>query len=136
MNEKIKNAITEYQCCGCTNGPAMTCYKKADHGYGCEGHYPGTIAGGIGTILLGMPKGFDRVGPVNWFRPQIFEKYEQGKYDMYNIPVWKHLDENGHTMVRGLSPRINQPFLHIFLEDCRDKVDCLEITKKEQEGMD
>ena len=137
MNERIKNAVTEYQCCGCTNGPAMTCYKKADYGDGCWGHCPGTIAGGIGPVLLGIDtKGFNRVGPLKEFRPQIFEKYSEGEYDLFNIPVWKHLNEEGHTLVRGLIPRLNKPFLHIYLEDCLDRISCVEITKEHVSAMD
>jgi hypothetical protein len=63
-------------------------------------------------------------------KPNIFEKFEDGwGYNEFNYPAWKHLNENGHTIVRGLSPRINVPFIHIFLENCREKINCFEITE-------
>lgn len=137
MNRNIEKAVTGYQCCGCVKGPAMTCYIKSDYGDGCGAHCPGTIAGGIGTVMLGIDtKGFNRVGPLKGFLPQIFEKYSELQYDMYNVPIWKHLNEEGHTLVRGLAPRLNQPFLHIYLEDCRDRISCVEITKDQVAAMD
>ena len=71
----------------------------------------------------------------------IFKNEEEfvnswGKYDKFNMPVWKFKNADGNIIVRGLSPRTNSPFIHIFLYDCFDKINCLEITKKDQEGMD
>jgi len=105
----------------------------------------------IGKIFLGMPKGFDRMGLIDKMPLHIFESFETFKkewnrpsingatssgYDEWNVPVWKFLDERGNTLVRGLSPRVNSPFLHLILEDCRDKISCLEVTKEMHEGMD
>jgi len=84
-----------------------------------------------------MPKGFDRCGVDEKLIIHIFEKFDDGwGYNKFNIPVWKYKDDIGSTLVRGLSPRINAPFLHIFLEDCRDKIDCLEITDEDIAEMD
>jgi hypothetical protein len=33
-------------------------------------------------------------------------------------------------------PRKNEPFLHIYLENCLDKIDCLEITEEDINQMD
>ena len=41
-----------------------------------------------------------------------------------------------NTLVRGLSPRINKPFLDIYLKDVRDKINCFEIFKEDIESMD
>ncbi|RPJ70156.1 MAG: hypothetical protein EHM20_15690 [Alphaproteobacteria bacterium] len=57
-------------------------------------------------------------------------------YDKFNVPVWKHLNESNHVLIRGLSPRINMPFLHIVLENCMDQINCLEITNKDIAEMD
>ena len=46
------------------------------------------------------------------------------------------LSEIQETLVRGFIPRRNEPFLHIFLENCLDKIDCLEITNEDIEDMD
>lgn len=135
LKDEIKFAVSEYQCSGCMSGPALSCYKKGES-EACESHHAGTLMSGVGRILLGMPKGFNRIGPVENFKTYIFEKFEDGwGYDKWNIPVWKHFDGK-NTLVRGLSPRTNFPFLHIFVGDIRDKIDCLEITDEDVEWMD
>ena len=48
----------------------------------------------------------------------------------------EYKNEVTHTIVRGLPPRINCPFLHIYLEDCIDKINYLEITDSDIEDMD
>ena len=74
-------------------------------------------------------------------KPTIFKDYQEfnsdgGKYDKLNIPVWKHLDKHGNTLVRGLIPRRNEPFLHIFLENCISQIHCLEISNEDIKNMD
>jgi hypothetical protein len=92
---------------------------------------------GVGTLFLGMPKGFMRLGPIQTEHMHLFIfEDDWGFFDKFNIPVWRYLDEHGNTLVRGLSPRVNVPFLHIYLKDIRDKVNCLELTKAEVEAMD
>ena len=98
-----------------------------------------------------MPKGFNRLGHENEMPLHIFESYdsflkdwkritmlgtESSGYDDWNVPVWKFLDEHGNTLVRGLSPRVNSPFLHVILGDCRDRIPCIKIPKKIQKEMD
>ena len=140
MDDKVKNAIEEYQCSGCITGSDITCFESNPFGgVGCGKHMAGTmITGGIGTIFLGMPKGFNRLGSNNSLKPVIYETFESSewKYDMYNVPVWKHLNKAGHTLVRGFIPRKNDSFIHIFLEDCMDKINCIEITEDHMEKMD
>jgi hypothetical protein len=137
VNEKIKTAIELYQCPGCVCGGDTECYQKGES-LECKKHVIGTMAIPHGKILLGMPKGFDRVGDVNHLQLKIYKTFEGSdwKYDNWNIPVWKHFDKNGNTLVRGMQPRINQTFLHIFLEDCISVIDCLEITQGDVDGMD
>jgi hypothetical protein len=75
-------------------------------------------------------------------KPTIFRSFkdftETGwkEYNNFNRPVWKHLDKHGNTLVRGLMPRRNEPFLHIFLENCISQIHCLEISKDEIDEMD
>ncbi len=137
MEENIKNAVEEYQCPGCVCGSDTECYEEGIS-LSCGKHVTGTRVLGSGIFLLGMPKGFNRIGDNEKLNPKIYKTYESSdwKYDKWNIPIWKHLDKNGNTLVRGISPRINTSFLHIFLEDCRDKIDCLEITQDDIDGMD
>ena len=142
MNENIKNGVEEYQCPGCTSGRNISCYKKSENSIACGEHRAGTAITFIGKIFLGMPIGFNRLGvelgggenmPI-----EIFESFEKRDWDYnkWNIPVWKHLNENGHTFVRGLSPRTNRPFLHIFLKDCMNRIDCFEVTQELINEMD
>lgn len=136
MNKLIK----EYQCPGCT-------YDHPDceasfNNEGCEKHRAGTYIIGVGKIFLGMPKGFNRAGALSdvFISFGVYHKWEDFMehtgMDKFNIPVWKYLDENGNTCVRGLAPRINKPYLCVIGGNHMDKIDCYEITAEDQEGMD
>ena len=83
-----------------------------------------------------MPKGFNRLGNNENIKIYIFENIENEQYDKFNVPVWKHLNKAGHTIVRGIQPRLNYSFIHIFLEDCLDKIDCINITDDDILNMD
>ena len=140
MEAKIKNAIEEYQCTGCVVGGDVSCFSKNETGgVGCGKHHSGTmIWPGVGNIFLGMPIGFNRLGEYTKLKPNIYNTFESSnwEYDMWNIPVWKYLSPQGHTFVRGIMPRRNEPFIHVFLENCIDKIDCLEITQDDINDMD
>ena len=89
-----------------------------------------------------MPKGFNRLGEIADLKPYVFESYEKfkeaysGGYNKFNIPVWKHLDKNGNTIIRGMQPRLNAPFIHVILGNCLTEIDCFMITDKDVEEMD
>jgi hypothetical protein len=140
MNENVKKSIEEYQCSGCTCGSNTSCFVARDYGCGCSKHSAGTfVMPMVGKVFLGMPKGFNRLGSFGEMKPYIFENFDNsgwGDYDTFNVPVWKYLSKEGHTFVRGLQPRKNEPFIHIFLENCMDKINCLEITEEVREVMD
>lgn len=140
METKFKLAIENYQCSGCAVGCDISCFEKNNKGgVGCVKHYAGTmVSTGVGNIFLGMPKGFNRLGVYTKLKPTIFDTFESSdwKYNMWNIPVWKYLSKDGHTFVRGIMPRRNEPFIHIFLENCIDKINCLEISQDDVDGMD
>lgn len=132
METKFKNAIEEYQCPGCVVGSDVSCFEiNSNDGVGCGKHH-------VGNFFLGMPRGFNRLGEYTKLKPNIYDTFESSewKYDMWNIPVWKHLSKDRHTFVRGIMPRKNEPFLHIYLENCIDKINCLEITQEDIDGMD
>ena len=133
MEAKIKRAVETYQCPGCVCGCDITRYEG--DGGECTKHVPGTIAN-YGTFFLGMPKGFNRLGLNKETKINIFNKLSDFSYDRFNVPVWKYLDENGNTLVRGMQPRWNFPFLHIFLEDCSERIGGIEITKEDIEQID
>lgn len=136
MDINILEAIGKYQCAGCTNGSDISCYEKGVNAE-CGKHSAGTNMLGRGWILLGMPIGFNRLGQEKTTEFCIFDSFEKGwRYDKFNYPVWKHLNSNNHTLVRGICPRVGKPFIHVFLEDCIDKIDCLEITIDDISEMD
>ena len=134
MENKIKKAIKEYQCPGCVTGIGLDCYEKGTWEE-CKAHTIGTLKLGVGWILLGMPRGFNHVLKDPSFF--IFKSLSDGwGYDHLNVPVWKFRDMLGNTLVRGLIPRIGIPFIHIYLEDCLDQINCHEVTKEELDKMD
>lgn len=138
MEEYIKKAIETYQCPGCVCGSDISCYKKGYY-LECASHVVGTIISDIGRILLGMPKGFCRLGVCDKIEFFIFDPEEAYDYiyNTYNIPVWKYLDRYGNTIVRGLSPRINNSWIHIYLENYIDQIEnCIEITQADVDEMD
>lgn len=119
----MKELVEMYQCPGCVCGSDYSCYAKGGS-QACEKHVVGTMIMGLGKIALGFPKGFNRVG----VGVQIGIFTDVPKYNALNVPVWKRLDENGNTLVRGLSPRINNTFLHVYQGDVLAKIDCFEVT--------
>jgi hypothetical protein len=135
MKNEIKKAVESYQCAGCTNGHNTTCFTASDIHKGCGKHSPGTFMSGTGKLFLGMPVGFNRIGPQEKLPLEIFIVFND-VYDKFNIPTWKHLNSDGHTIVRGMQPRRNQTFLHVFLENCMDKIECREITEADMSEMD
>lgn len=135
MKTNIKNAIETYQCSGCVHGHDIKCFERYSTGVGCGKHSAGTYSSLIGLVFLGMPKGFNRLGNESNMIPRIYESHNLN-YDLFNVPVWKYLSKDGHTFVRCISPRINVTYIDVYLEDCIDKINCLEITEKELELMD
>ncbi len=132
MNDSIKKLVEKYQCPGCVCGSDISCYENKYSGQECSKHVSGTMVSGIGKLFLGMPKGFNRKG-TEVTTIYIYEQFKS--YDKFNIPVWKHFDGE-NTIVRGLSPRIDIPFIDILKGDHISTIDCLEITKADMETMD
>jgi hypothetical protein len=136
----VKEAITEYQCAGCSRGCGVDdCFVIGYDHDGCSNHKIGThITNGVGKVALGMPKGFNRVADQDVNFIALHEKYSRDTLAtaMYNIPTWKHLDKHGNTHVRIATPRLNSGYVLIYLENCMDQFDCMEITPEMQEQMD
>jgi hypothetical protein len=144
----IPAIVKECQCPGCV-GIGSNCFDNNGPGIQCDQHTPGTMISRIGQIFLGMPKGFNRLGPDGSLKMKIYESQksqeENFSYDKYNIPVWKYhlkgqpVSDNELTdlvFVRGLSPRINCPFLHIIVNGDIEKINCYEVTEEDIENMD
>lgn len=136
MDNDVREAIKVYQCHWCIfEDEDGDCYKN-DEDEGCSKHRPGFAIGGIGFIFSGLPKGFNRTGNCLETKIYIFRTLADGwEYNKFNVPVWKHLDDKGNTIVRGICPRLNEPWVHIFLSDCLDDIDCIEISKADIEIM-
>lgn len=149
MNDKIWNAVMDYQVPGCVN-ETPTKDNISQQGIGVEwsDHVPGTtIFPNVGNIFLGMPKLFSRLGIFDGHNEEkmkinIFEDWDNFNecfdhgYNKFNVPVWKYLNDKSHTFIRGLMPRINRPFLHVILENVIDKIDCYEITEEDMATSD
>lgn len=141
ITDELKGVIEEYQCSGCAHGSDTDCGKFIQNGIKkeCSNHSPGTIMYPGGKIYLGMPKGFNKVGPyIENFSILIFDELDRF-YDNLNIPVWKFRNDKGHVFIRGLSPRINCPFLHLII-NCTDdeygEIKCFELDDNFLEGID
>jgi hypothetical protein len=144
-SKKVIKAIRLYQERGAVGDFDPENFEQNGVGVEWSDHVAGTIIyPNVGSIFLGLPNGFNRMGNrlegSEQFKLHIFPTFTElekiWKYNTWNVPCWKYLNEHKHTLVRGLSPRLNAPFLHIILEDCIDKIDCLEITNQDVEEMD
>jgi hypothetical protein len=140
MNSKQQFMIETYQCPGCTCGSDISCFEPGDN-LECGKHVPGTFGNqGIGVFLLGMPTGFCRVKGKKQLR--IFNDVAKNdpdhswSYDKFNIPVWKFLDKHNNTIVRGMCPRIDFSWIHIYMGDRRNDINCFEIVQTDLDKMD
>jgi hypothetical protein len=133
-------AIKEYQCPGCTSGcdPENGCFKPNHESSSCYAHSAGTVIGRVGQIFLGMPKGFNRLGPQSSMQIYIYNTAAENPAEntKFNIPAWKYVNEAGHTFVRFYSPRTNTSYIEVYLEDCRDKFNCTDLSQADIDGMD
>ena len=141
--------MTKIQCnfCVCQskeNKNDYTCWEEAKMGIQCKGFLADERFGLTGA-LVGLPRGFSRMGPMTEDGIIIFQDFTAftkvfpgGNYTRGNVAVWKYFyEKEGWTLVRGLSPRLNKPFLHIFLENCMDKIPgALTIAQTEVDAKD
>ena len=125
MSDVGEEMVKEFQCPGCVSGPFEECFEKANHSSACKNHFPGMdVYPNVGTINLGLPKGFNRVGypPAeeqkgcfirlyeSWEEKLSIEKYG---YDNFNVPVWA-MEKDGYLFVRVYSPRINMTYVDVI----------------------
>jgi hypothetical protein len=140
----INNYVKEYQCPGCCVLGDPGCFSKSEADLSCKKHCPGTVMIGVGTIMLGMPKGFNRLGPQKEANLSIFETYNDFMKEYANIktkycvPVWRYVNEKKHTFLRLFNPRTNITEVIIILEDCLKEFtcsSCIEITQEDINSM-
>ena len=112
----MSQMVEEFQCPGCVNGPYPECYEEDNNycpgSHRCKKHVPGTFMFRIGKLVIGLPKGFDRMGESGfdvrlWDTP---EKYHG--WDHLNVPVWA-LERDGYLFVRTYAPRINKVWVDV-----------------------
>lgn len=103
LTDSETKLIENFQCPGCVRGSDITCgaFKLwKESGVSCRGHIPGTALSGVGYILLGMPKGFNRLGDwYNYNDPNLMFKQIGiiGLVDKMN-------EEAGKEKTKGLAP--------------------------------
>lgn len=137
----MKNLIETYQCPGCVAGPnPNSCESFLQGPHGCTGHRAGTFMFPAGQILLGLPRGFNRVGSTE---NPIYLHINDAELDTFEwkskftVPTWKHLDEHGNTLMRVYLPRLNTGATHVYKGNTAFYlVNCLEIRAEDIEEMD
>jgi hypothetical protein len=109
-----------YQCPGCMLGSNTKCgaYTPANKhdNAACMKHAPGTtIFPVIGSLLLGLPKGFNRI-----LKSDRKEEYvriipvgTKLGYDHLNVPVWC-MEHGCNLVVRTYSPRIDRTMIDVL----------------------
>jgi hypothetical protein len=129
-----KTMIEEFQCPGCMHGHNIECVEldSSDGNFCCKKHYPATtIMPFVGPINLGLPKGFNRIGPVDksLSKPliRLWPEKSHFKYDKFNIAAWA-MEKDGYLFVRCYMPRLNWTFVDVIQngtikEICPDAVD-------------
>lgn len=109
-----KQMIEEFQCPGCMHGPdTKDCAQFKPERDGsmaqCIGHVPATaVFPAVGRIVLGLPKGFNRVGSQT---PGPFVRCWEAaadcvQWNKFNLATWA-MESDGHLFVRTYMPRIN-----------------------------
>lgn len=109
--------VEKYQCPGCASGinTKSGCFKQDPDNFSCGKHCAGTVIGGAGTVNLGLPKGFNRLGPIDTriqkSNIRIFEKMPE--YNAFNIPLWA-MEHEGNLLVCTALPRLHQFWIDII----------------------
>jgi len=129
--------IEKFQCPGCVCGADTKCeafklQTRYDGAFFCENHVLGTtIWPSVGSIALGLPKGFNRAGFYP-FAENITEKhnrmyislYKEGNkpnWDKLNVPVWA-LVKDDFLFVRTFCPRVNVSTVEVIENGSLDMV--------------
>ncbi len=71
-------------------------------------------------FILGMPKGFNKVGPLSADHPGPIRLWtdddkglRSGSWNKFNVPVWA-MEHDGHLFVRTFSPRVNILYIDVI----------------------
>ncbi len=125
MTPTQKTMIEEFQCPGCVCGSGTDCgafkLQQSNGSFCCTGHVAGTSVAtthGPATFFLGLPKGFDRLGPVEnkaerALNIRLWPKGAKPDWDKLNMAVWA-LEKDGYLFVRTYMPRVNHPLVDVI----------------------
>ena len=134
MNEPTElqlAVISDIQCPGCVGGcaPAEQCevFEFSDeYGFKCKAHVAGTmILPSTGSVNLGLPKGFDRVGCAfphgvpeenRTDNIRLWESQNEMKWDKFNVPVWA-METDDYLYVRTYLPRTYRTYVDVSKGD-------------------
>lgn len=129
-----KEMIEKFQCPGCSLGCDTDCgsfrFENDKEGFQCGAWSPGTFIMPGGRLCLGLPTGFNKLGPVDLTKIRRYismfaspedisdEKVNptdifSGKYNKLNLPVWA-MEKDGYLFVKVFSPRRNLPLIQII----------------------
>lgn len=136
MTERERELIEEYLCPGCICGSGTDCgnHKRPDGYTGCATHVLGTSILGVGSLALGMPKGFNRPGLREPMSPKpgaarsrsmmcirVWTDGEKPDWNHLNVPVWA-MEKDGILFARTYSPRIEWSAVDVIdglkIDDC------------------
>lgn len=113
---QLLKVVNDYQCPGCSVGCGVEdgCYQKDENHLACKEHSAGTIIAGIGYFNLGLPKGFNRLGPIDKRiqRTNIRIHENLPKYNAFNVPLWA-LEHEGNLLIVVALPRLHQFWIDI-----------------------
>lgn len=140
--ETQRKMVHEIQCPGCIQGCDPATCKKLDLReyaddwgtlFRCDSHRPATFVSGIGRIMLGLPRGFCRMG-AQWEaflglsdRPpgagfiRLWEKDKAPAFDVFNVPVWA-LEKDGYLYIRTYMPRVNWTVVDVIEDGSCKKI--------------
>ena len=132
MNTRQKEMIEKFQCPGCVCGMDTSCVKfyedKAWNYFCCEKHVPGTRINLAFSIMLGMPKGFNKVSEAHMaynvsdrrrneadriMHVRLSLKETPQVWDNLNVPVWA-MEKDGYLFVRTFIPRVGLHFVDVI----------------------
>lgn len=136
-----KHIVEKFQCPGCVVGGDTNCgkFETGSYGSACTSHAAGTAVLGVaGTFYLGLPKGFNRSGPIDWSACESSNNvriWAEGEaqpdmWNKFNVAVWA-MEHEGYLLVRTYLPRINMTFIDIVEGGKREELvpDAVDVSE-------